>query len=59
MAGRGRQKARGKAQEIKGRAKEDVGRATGDRRLEGEGVADQRKGALKQAAGKLRDAFRR
>jgi uncharacterized protein YjbJ (UPF0337 family) len=52
-------KARNKAQELKGQAKEAAGRASGDQRLEAEGRADQAKANLKQAAEKVKDAFRR
>ena len=56
---RARNKARNKAQELKGQAKEAAGRASGDQRLEAEGRADQAKANLKQAAEKVKDAFRR
>ncbi|MDF2740619.1 MAG: CsbD family protein [Actinomycetia bacterium] len=56
--GRARNKTRNKAQELKGQVKEATGRATGDPRLEGEGRADQTKANLKQAAEKVKDAFR-
>jgi uncharacterized protein YjbJ (UPF0337 family) len=47
-----------KAEELKGKAKEGVGRATDDPELETEGKADQMKGNLKQAAEKVKDAFK-
>jgi uncharacterized protein YjbJ (UPF0337 family) len=56
--GRARNKTRNKAQELKGQAKEATGRATGDQRLEAEGRANQTKANLKQAAEKVKDAFR-
>ena len=56
--GRARNKTRNKAQELKGQVKEATGRATGEPRLEGEGRADQTKANLKQAAEKVKDAFR-
>jgi len=47
-----------KAEELKGEVKEGVGRATDDRDLEAEGHTDQAKGNLKQAAEKVKDAFK-
>jgi uncharacterized protein YjbJ (UPF0337 family) len=55
---RTRNKTRNKAQELKGQAKEAAGRASNDPRLEAEGRADQTKANLKQAAEKIKDAFR-
>jgi uncharacterized protein YjbJ (UPF0337 family) len=56
---RGRaRKTRNKAQELKGQIKEATGRATGNRRLEAKGRADQTRASLKQAAEKIKDAFR-
>jgi uncharacterized protein YjbJ (UPF0337 family) len=55
---RARNKTRNKAQELKGQIKEATGRATGNRRLESKGRADQTKAHLKQAAEKIKDAFR-
>jgi uncharacterized protein YjbJ (UPF0337 family) len=52
-------KARNKAQELKGQVKEATGRATDDPRLEAEGRSDQTRANLKQAAEKVKDAFRR
>ena len=48
-----------KAQELRGRAKLKTGEATGDKRLQREGRADQVKGDLKQAGEKIKDAMRR
>jgi uncharacterized protein YjbJ (UPF0337 family) len=56
---RARNKTRNKAQQLKGELKETTGRVTGDERLEAEGRADQTKAHLKQAAEKVKDAFRR
>jgi uncharacterized protein YjbJ (UPF0337 family) len=56
--GRARNKTRNKTQELKGQVKEATGRATGDQRLEAEGRSDQTKANLKQAAEKVKDAFR-
>jgi uncharacterized protein YjbJ (UPF0337 family) len=55
---RARNKTRNKTQELKGQAKEAAGRASNDQRLEAEGRADQTKANLKQAAEKIKDAFR-
>jgi uncharacterized protein YjbJ (UPF0337 family) len=55
---RSRGRARNKAQELKGQIKEAAGRATGNRRLKAQGRADQTKANLKQAAEKIKDAFR-
>jgi uncharacterized protein YjbJ (UPF0337 family) len=52
-------KARNKTQELKGQVKEAAGRATDDPRLEAEGRSDQTRANLKQAAEKVKDAFRR
>ncbi|MEV1045904.1 CsbD family protein [Streptomyces sp. NPDC049916] len=40
---------------IKGKGKEAVGKATGNRRLEAEGQADQAKGKVKGAADEVGD----
>jgi len=56
--GRARNKARNKAQEVKGQFKEAGGRASRNPRLEAEGRADRTKANLKQAAEKIKDAFR-
>ncbi|GAA2325110.1 CsbD family protein [Streptomyces caniferus] len=47
-----------KAEAMKGDAKKTSGRATGSRRLQAEGRGDQVKGNIKQAATKIRDAFK-
>lgn len=46
------------AEATKGRMKKVIGRATGNRRLEVEGRAEQVKGNLKQSGEKIKDAFR-
>jgi uncharacterized protein YjbJ (UPF0337 family) len=48
-----------KADQLKGKVKEGVGDATDDRSLEAEGQADQTKGHLKEAAEKVKDAFKK
>ena len=47
-----------KADELKGKVKESAGRATDDPDLEAEGRAERIKGDLKQAAEKVKDAFK-
>jgi uncharacterized protein YjbJ (UPF0337 family) len=55
---RARNKTRNKAEELKGQVKEAAGRASDDPRLEAEGRADQTRANLRQAAEKIKDAFR-
>ncbi|GAA2621557.1 CsbD family protein [Streptomyces tubercidicus] len=47
-----------KAEAMKGGAKKTSGCATGSQRLQAEGRGDQVKGNIKQAAAKIRDAFK-
>lgn len=47
-----------KVQELGGKAKEAVGRAVGNDELVVEGKVDQAAGNLKQAAEKVKDAFK-
>jgi uncharacterized protein YjbJ (UPF0337 family) len=54
----GADKARNKVDRVKGRAKEAAGRAFGDPALERQGRAEQRRSHLKDAAEKVKDAFR-
>ena len=49
---------RHKLQTAKGRTKKDAGRATGNSRLRTEGRTDQATGNVKQAADKVKAAFR-
>lgn len=51
-------KAANKATEVKGKIKKVAGRATDDPDLEAEGQIDESKGNLKQAAEKVKDAFK-
>ncbi|WUS87211.1 CsbD family protein [Kribbella sp. NBC_00709] len=51
-------KLRNAAEEAKGKVKEKTGEATDDRDLEAEGKTDQTKANLKQAAEKVKDAFK-
>lgn len=47
-----------KVQALRGRIKRNTGEVTGDRRLQDEGRNDEVKSNLKQAAEKIKDAFR-
>lgn len=47
-----------KAEDVKGKAKEATGKATGDDELEAEGKGDQVTSDLKDAAEKVKDAFK-
>jgi uncharacterized protein YjbJ (UPF0337 family) len=51
-------KVQNKGEELKGRAKEALGDATGNEQWQAEGKAERAKGSLKQAAEKVKDAFR-
>jgi len=51
-------KARNKLEQVKGKVKTAKGRATRDPALEAQGRADQRTSHLKDAAEKVKDAFR-
>lgn len=48
-----------KADDLAGKAKEGIGRATDNESLEAEGRTDQSKSDIKQAAEKVKDAFKR
>lgn len=51
-------KAKNKIDEIGGKVKEAIGKVTGDDSTENEGKADQVKSNLKDAAEKVKDAFK-
>lgn len=51
-------KIKNKAEQLKGQGKEAAGHATDDDQLKAEGQLDQVKGNLKQAAEKIKDAFK-
>ncbi|MFE3800076.1 CsbD family protein [Nocardia tengchongensis] len=51
-------KAKNKAEEMAGKAKEKFGHATGNPDKENEGKVDQAKANVKDAAEKVKDAFR-
>jgi len=48
----------GAAKDAKGSIKEAAGKATGDERLEAEGVADRTAGKVQKGVGNLKDAAR-
>jgi uncharacterized protein YjbJ (UPF0337 family) len=52
-------KAKNTAQKAKGKVKESAGKATGNDKLRAKGKVDQKKGDLKQAGEKVKDAFRK
>ena len=51
-------KAKNKIDEIGGKVKEAIGKVTGDESTENEGKSDQVKANLKDAAEKVKDAFK-
>ena len=51
-------KAKNKIDEIGGKVKEGIGKVTGDESTENEGKFDQVKANLKDAAEKVKDAFK-
>jgi uncharacterized protein YjbJ (UPF0337 family) len=52
-------KIRDRAQAVKGWVRQRLGRATGNQRLQVEGKTDRVVGNLRQAGGKVKDAFKR
>lgn len=50
--------AKGAVKDAKGNLKEAAGRATGDEKLQSEGVADQAAGKVQKGVGNLKDAAR-
>lgn len=50
--------AKGAMKDAKGSLKEAAGRATGDERLEAEGVTDQASGKVQKGVGNLKEAAR-
>ena len=54
----GEDKISNKIDELAGKGKEAAGRATGNPDLEAEGKGEQARSNLKQAAEKVKDAFR-
>ena len=50
-------KAKNTAQRAKGKVKEEAGSVTGNDKLRHKGLADQRKGNLKQAGENVKDAL--
>jgi len=53
-----RESTKNTAQRAKGKVKEAAGAATGNRKLERKGKADQTKGSLKQAGKNVKNAVR-
>lgn len=53
------QHVKGAWNEAKGKVKEEVGHATGNSRMEGEGIVDQVKGKIGQKLGDVKDAVKR
>lgn len=53
------QRAKGKAEEMKGAGKRETGRATGRSDLEAEGAAEEAKGKVTNAAGKVRSGLKK
>jgi uncharacterized protein YjbJ (UPF0337 family) len=49
---------KGKMEDVGGRIKRQAGEWTGDKELQGEGIADQAKGKARNAVGKVKDAAR-
>lgn len=49
---------KGAAKDVKGSIKEAAGKATGNERLEAEGVADRAAGKLQKGVGNLKEAAR-
>ncbi|MCP9956704.1 MULTISPECIES: CsbD family protein [Streptomyces] len=52
-------KASAKAQQARGAVKENVGRAVGDEEMAAEGGAERARADLREAAEKVKDAFKR
>jgi uncharacterized protein YjbJ (UPF0337 family) len=52
-------KAKNKLEELGGKAKEAIGKVTGDKSTENEGKGDQVEANLKDAAEKVKDAFKK
>ena len=51
-------KAKGLANEGIGKAKQGIGKMTGNRKLQGEGYAQERKGEAQQYVGKTKEAVK-
>jgi uncharacterized protein YjbJ (UPF0337 family) len=50
-------KAKGLGNEAAGNMKQGIGKATGDRRLQSEGIAQERKGEAQNLTGKVKGAL--
>lgn len=51
-------RTKGKAKDVIGTAKETVGKATGDKKIERSGKADQVEGKVQKGVGEAKDALR-
>jgi len=49
---------KGAAKDAAGAVKKHVGRATGDERMEAEGMGDQAEGKIQKGVGKMKDGVR-
>jgi uncharacterized protein YjbJ (UPF0337 family) len=54
-----KQRAKGKAEEVKGRVKQNAGRATGRQGTEARGAAEATKGKTKNALGRAQSAVKK
>lgn len=52
-------RAKHEGEQLKGEAKKQAGKVTDDRDLEAEGKRDKAKGGVKEAADKIKDAFKK
>jgi uncharacterized protein YjbJ (UPF0337 family) len=53
------QHVKGGINQVKGRMKEEFGHATGNAKLEGEGVLDRMKGKVQESVGNVKDAAKK
>jgi uncharacterized protein YjbJ (UPF0337 family) len=49
---------KGAAKEVRGAVKDAIGKATGDKKLQADGVADKVEGKVQKTAGEIKDAAR-
>jgi uncharacterized protein YjbJ (UPF0337 family) len=50
---------KGSINQVKGKIKENIGHATGDSKLEGEGILDRTKGKIQEGLGDLKDKVKK
>lgn len=50
---------KGGINDVKGKVKEEIGHATGNNKLEGEGVIDRVKGKVQKTVGNVKDTVKR